>query len=218
MKIDVHVHVHHDGCDKQLDRIEWRLDEMSGRVDHIIKQGEAMALDLSKITAAVTLIKGRAASIEALVKGLADLVRGIPTTDPTTQTAIDALAGQLDTEAAGMQAAIDANPLPHETPPAAIALPDVTAGATGVIGNVAGSFGSGGIAPFSYLLVGGALPPDVTLDATNGNLTLKAADNSTDPPTPAAIAVAGDFAFTVQKQDADAGTVDETESFTLHVA
>jgi hypothetical protein len=193
----LHLNVHH------LDAAA--LAEVQRKLDHLIERNHHMAGELQRITAAVTLIKGKADSLIALTTGLAKFIRD----NLGNTTALADLATQLETEAASVQAAIDANPLPGDsgggTP---IALPAGVAGQAYSANLVASFKTPGGIAPFSYTLTSGALPPDMTLDLSNGNL----ANNERT------VATAGDYSFTVQRQDSDAATVDESETFSLHIA
>ena len=99
---------------------------------------------------------------------------------------------------------------------APVALADGVAGQP-YSANVADSFSKAGrFAPFFYL--GTNLPEWLAVDSSNGNVTTKPADPSTDPPTPAAVCVAGDFVFTVEMDDASPDTTDESKTFSLHVA
>jgi hypothetical protein len=78
-------------------------------------------LDLSKLQADVTAILGAEKSAVALLNSLGDAVKAIPpSTDPATQAALDALAGQIEAGTADLAAAVAANQPPAADATAAV--------------------------------------------------------------------------------------------------
>jgi hypothetical protein len=107
----------------QLNRIEQKLDQLL-----TLSQQETskMAIDLTALTAEVANNTSVDASIVQLVQNLAAQIAAIPpSTDPTTQAALDALTATLKTNDGGIAAAVVKN-----TP----AAPPSAAGASGPTG------------------------------------------------------------------------------------
>jgi hypothetical protein len=88
---------------RQLDRIERRLIELT-------KTEIKMAIDLTKLTAEVTNNTTVEASVVALLQQLTAIIKAIPpSTDPTTQAALDQLTATLATNDQALAAAVTAN-------------------------------------------------------------------------------------------------------------
>ena len=69
-----------------------------------------MAIDLTKLTAEVAANTTVTTSVEALVNNLAAQIAAIPpSSDPTTQAALDALVQTLNANDTGLAAAVVAN-------------------------------------------------------------------------------------------------------------
>ena len=94
----------------QLDRIELRLVRIEQKLDISLSQERKMALDLTALTAEVAHNKDVGDSVVALLKQLHDLIVAIPpSTDPTTQAALDELAASLKAHDDAIADAVVAN-------------------------------------------------------------------------------------------------------------
>jgi len=191
MKIVVEVHHHDRDLLMKLESIETKVDDMTRKV-------AKMAGALNHLIDEVTEIKGKAQSLIALVNGLAQLIRD----NVGNESKLNELADSLDAQSGAVQAAIDANAplLGGGGGGAVVALPD------GVVGVAyeAQLTPPVGIAPFSFSVESGALPGGVVADTSAPVIR----------GTPDA---AGDFAFALRVQDADAGTTDEVRNYTIKV-
>ena len=88
MRLDVHLHIHHDAPIPDAD-LHAKVDRLVAAVLNLTRQGAAMSIELDALTAEIERNTAVDASVVALVDGLADQ--------------IDALAAQLaegDTSAA----------------------------------------------------------------------------------------------------------------------
>ncbi len=95
------------------DTINNNVNEVLTIIKQIQGSIEKMTVDLTKITADVAAVQGVEASAVTLIQALAAAVKAIPpSTDPTTQAALDSLSSQLETGTASLSAAVVANPAP----------------------------------------------------------------------------------------------------------
>lgn len=82
-----------------------------------------MSVKLDALVAAVTKTQGIEASLVQAFNGLAQEIRNLPTTDPTTQAAIDDLASKVSAMGADMSNAVMAN---SDVAPTTTPAPDTT--------------------------------------------------------------------------------------------
>lgn len=105
-----------------LARIEQTQADQGRLLARILQKENAMSLDLTALTAKVSAQETVEQSAITLLQELNAAVKALPTTDPATQAAIDALATRIDAGTQGLAAAVVANtpaaPAPA-TPPAA---------------------------------------------------------------------------------------------------
>ncbi len=94
--------------------------ELGEAIRSIINEDEKLMKTLADLQADVAAETTVESSLLAAFKGLQDQVAALkqPTTDPATATAIDALATQIESNTAGMTAAVQANILPVSVPEA----------------------------------------------------------------------------------------------------
>lgn len=207
MNLNITVHVHHHGCDESRpNRIDWRLEEISARIDHITKQGDAIMSLGSDILA---WQKATNAVADTILGKLDELIAKIQAGQPITAAELAAIQAEAVEQQAQNQAGLDkiAAALGGGVP-AVIVLPAGVAGQP-YSTNVADKFDkTGRFAPFSYVLASGALPPDFALDSSNANLG----------NTVATVATAGEFSFSISCNDASPDTTDETKSFSITIA
>ena len=91
----------------QLNRIERKLDRL---LIQFKEETEAMAIDLTALTAEVANNTAVDASIVQLVQNLAAQIAAIPpSTDPATQAALDALVTTLKANDSNIAAAVTKN-------------------------------------------------------------------------------------------------------------
>lgn len=100
---------------EELSHGQFSRNSLLSKLDYIIKQNKQIMIDLTKIQDAVAKETTIANSAVALIKALAEQIRNIPpSTDPTTQAALDGLATTLETNDQALADAVTAN----TTPPA----------------------------------------------------------------------------------------------------
>jgi small-conductance mechanosensitive channel len=87
-----------------------RLDNITTKLNLLLTQESNMAVDVAALTAEVTRNSDVTQSIVQLVKNLADQLAAIPpSSDPTTQAALDALKATLSTNDDAIAAAVVQN-------------------------------------------------------------------------------------------------------------
>ena len=84
--------------------------KMIGMLNTLIKQEKNLAIDLTKLTAEVANNTTVETSVVALLGQLTALINAIPpSTDPTTQAALDALTATLTANDGAIASAVTAN-------------------------------------------------------------------------------------------------------------
>ncbi len=87
-----------------------KIDTLTSLVQQLLTQEHTMAISLTAITAEVANNTTVTASVVTLVQNLAAQIAAIPpSTDPTTQAALDALAATLTANDSSIAAAVTAN-------------------------------------------------------------------------------------------------------------
>ena len=87
-----------------------KLDIVIGLLNRLISQEKEMAIDLTKLTAEVANNTTVETSVVALLGQLTAIIKAIPpSTDPTTQAALDQLTATLTTNDSTIAAAVTAN-------------------------------------------------------------------------------------------------------------
>ena len=95
---------------KLLDTIHANQLVMIGMLRQVLQKESEMAIDLTTMTAEVESNTNVTQSVVTLVKNLAEQIANIPpSSDPTTQAALDALATTLAQNDAAIAAAVTAN-------------------------------------------------------------------------------------------------------------
>lgn len=104
--------------------INTKLDNITALLNQLIKQESVMAIDLTSITAEVTNNANVTASVIALLNNLTSIIKNIPpSTDQTTQAALDQLTATLSQNDTAVANAVVANTIagppsaPPSTPP-----------------------------------------------------------------------------------------------------
>lgn len=97
-----------------IERLDAKVDDLAGRIHHLIRMERQEMSDLSTLQAAVEADTAVDQSAITLINGLADQLRAAAN-DPA---AIQALADQLTANAAGLAAAVAAPGTPVDPPPA----------------------------------------------------------------------------------------------------
>ncbi len=93
-----------------LQRVLTNQVTMIGMLTQILAKETKMALALDNITAAVAADTTVVGSVQTLLTQLTAMIAAIPpSTDPTTQAALDALATQLGANNSALAAAVAAN-------------------------------------------------------------------------------------------------------------
>jgi hypothetical protein len=96
--------------DDQLNQIQKSLNVLTSLVKQLLKQENAMAIDLTAITAEVANNTSVTGSVVTLLGNLTALIKAIPpSTDPVTQAALDQLSSTLTANDAKVAAAVVAN-------------------------------------------------------------------------------------------------------------
>lgn len=106
--------------------------ELVDAVIHLKREIERMSLNLANLQAEVAKNTSISGSIVALVNNIAAQLKAIPpSTDPTTQAAIDAAVATLQANDAAIAAAVTANTPASPTGPSGTSGPSGTTGVTG---------------------------------------------------------------------------------------
>jgi hypothetical protein len=95
------------------------LTRIDANVTRLLAKETVMALDLTTLTAEVSRNTTVAGSVETLLAQLTAIIKTIPpSTDPTTQAALEQLAATLASNDTAVSAAVVANTPAAATPPA----------------------------------------------------------------------------------------------------
>lgn len=92
---------------------EWR--QLHASLQEVERKITTMAEDLTNLASAEQGLGAKVAEAIDDIKALGDKLAAIPTSDPTTQAAIDALAADMNAKTAALTAAM-ATPAPTPTP------------------------------------------------------------------------------------------------------
>ncbi len=96
--------------DRYFEAILARLTRIETKLNVLIQQEKDMAVDLTTLTAEVAKNKDVSDSVVVLLNNLTAIIKAIPpSTDPTTQAALDQLAATLATNDQAVADAVVAN-------------------------------------------------------------------------------------------------------------